>query len=109
MVRIAKVWAAAHGRHYVLPDDVKALARPVWLHRLLLDPEAEFAGTTAETVIARVVEKVAAPRPAPPDPAPVRPRTAVRHPGPCPATPVPEPQPRSLSFVEGTSEDREHA
>jgi len=62
MVRIAKVWAAAHGRHYVLPDDVKALARPVWLHRLLLDPEAEFAGTTAETVIARVVEKVAAPQ-----------------------------------------------
>ncbi|GAB6856295.1 AAA family ATPase [Microbacterium xylanilyticum] len=62
MVRIAKVWAAAHGRHYALPDDVKALARPVWLHRLLLDPEAEFAGTTAETVIARVVEKVAAPQ-----------------------------------------------
>jgi MoxR-like ATPase len=62
MVRIAKVWAAAHGRHYVLPDDVKALARPVWLHRLLLDPEAEFAGTTADTVIARVVDKVAAPQ-----------------------------------------------
>ncbi|OZB80748.1 MoxR family ATPase [Microbacterium sp. 13-71-7] len=62
MVRIAKVWAAAQGRHYVLPDDVKALARPVWLHRLLLDPEAEFAGTTPETVIARVVEKVAAPQ-----------------------------------------------
>ncbi|SFR51034.1 MoxR-like ATPase [Microbacterium azadirachtae] len=62
MVRIAKVWAAAHGRHYVLPDDVKALVRPVWLHRLLLDPEAEFAGTTAETVIARVVDKVAAPQ-----------------------------------------------
>ncbi|VXB42164.1 ATPase [Microbacterium sp. 8M] len=62
MVRIAKVWAAAHGRHYVLPDDVKALARPVWLHRLLLDPEAEFAGTTAETVIARVIEKIAAPQ-----------------------------------------------
>lgn len=62
MVRIAKVWAAAHGRHYVLPDDVKTLARPVWLHRLLLDPEAEFAGTTPETVVARVVEKVAAPQ-----------------------------------------------
>ncbi|MGF2949121.1 AAA family ATPase [Microbacterium alcoholitolerans] len=62
MVRIAKVWAAAHGRHYVLPDDIKALARPVWQHRLLLDPEAEFAGTTADTVIARVLEGVAAPQ-----------------------------------------------
>jgi MoxR-like ATPase len=62
MIRIAKVWAAAHGRHYVLPDDIKALARPVWQHRLMLDAEAEFAGTTADTVIARVLDTVAAPQ-----------------------------------------------
>lgn len=62
MIRIAKVWAAAHGRHYVLPDDIKALARPVWQHRLMLDAEAEFAGTTADSVIARVLENVAAPQ-----------------------------------------------
>ncbi|MDQ4215244.1 MoxR family ATPase [Microbacterium capsulatum] len=62
MVRIAKVRAAAHGRHYVLPDDVKALARPVWMHRLLLDPEAEFAGTTPETVVIRVVDQIPAPQ-----------------------------------------------
>lgn len=62
MVRLAKVWAASRGRHYVLPDDIKALVGPVWQHRLMLDAEAEFAGTTAETVIARVIEKVAAPQ-----------------------------------------------
>ncbi|MFE6736609.1 AAA family ATPase [Microbacterium sp. NPDC057650] len=62
MVRIAKVWAAAHGRHYVLPDDIKVLIRPVWQHRLMLDAEAEFAGTTTETVIARVLDSVAAPQ-----------------------------------------------
>ncbi|GAB2849646.1 AAA family ATPase [Microbacterium insulae] len=62
MIRIAKVWAAAQGRHYVTPDDVKELAAPVWTHRLVLDPEAEFAGTTADTVIARVLEDVAAPQ-----------------------------------------------
>lgn len=62
MIRIAKVWAAAQGRHYVLPDDIKELSRPVWMHRLLLDPEAEFAGTTAESVIARILESVAAPQ-----------------------------------------------
>ncbi|MGA7147923.1 MAG: MoxR family ATPase [Microbacterium sp.] len=61
MIRIAKVWAAAQGRHFVTPDDIKALAAPVWTHRLVLDPEAEFAGTTAETVISRVLEDVAAP------------------------------------------------
>jgi MoxR-like ATPase len=62
MIRIAKVWAAAHGRHYVLPDDVKALIRPAWQHRLLLDAEAEFAGTTADVVISRVLDAVAAPQ-----------------------------------------------
>jgi len=62
MVRIAKVWAAAQGRHYVVPDDVKTLASPVWTHRLVLDPEAEFAGTTAEAVISRVLESIAVPQ-----------------------------------------------
>ncbi|MEZ3161445.1 MoxR family ATPase [Microbacterium sp. BWT-B31] len=62
MIRIAKVWAAAQGRNYVTPDDVKALAGPVWTHRLVLDPEAEFSGTTAETVIGRTLAAVAAPQ-----------------------------------------------
>jgi MoxR-like ATPase len=62
MVRIAKVWAAAQGRHYVVPDDIKALAGPVWTHRIVLDPEAEFSGTTAETVVARALDAVAAPQ-----------------------------------------------
>nr|WP_314845656.1 MoxR family ATPase [uncultured Microbacterium sp.] len=62
MVRIAKVWASSQGRHYVLPDDVKALARPVWQHRLLLDAEAEFSGTSSETVVARVLDRIAAPQ-----------------------------------------------
>ena len=62
MVRIAKVWAAAQGRHYLIPDDIKQLAAPVWTHRLMLDPEAEFSGLTPETVIARVLDQVAAPQ-----------------------------------------------
>lgn len=62
MIRLAKVWAAVHGRHYVVPDDIKALAAAVWTHRLVLDPEAEFSGTTAQTVITRVLDGVAAPQ-----------------------------------------------
>ncbi len=61
MVRVARVWAAAHGRNYVLPDDVKELAQPVWTHRLIMSPEAEFAGATAEGVIGRVLEQTQAP------------------------------------------------
>jgi MoxR-like ATPase len=34
----------------------------VWQHRLLLDAEAEFAGTSSQTVVARVLEAIAAPQ-----------------------------------------------
>ncbi|MCB1300764.1 MAG: AAA family ATPase, partial [Tetrasphaera sp.] len=61
MVRCARVWAAAHGRNYVLADDVKELAAPVWTHRLVMTPEADFAGSTATTVIARALSAVQAP------------------------------------------------
>ncbi|GEN80495.1 AAA family ATPase [Actinotalea fermentans] len=62
LIRTAKVWAAAHGRTFVLPDDIKELAHPVWNHRLVLDPEAEFAGATAAGVLGRVLADVAAPQ-----------------------------------------------
>jgi MoxR-like ATPase len=62
LVRAAKVWAAAQGRNFVLPDDIKQLAAAVWTHRFVLDPEAEFSGITAEQVLARVLTDVAAPQ-----------------------------------------------
>lgn len=55
LTKAAKTWAAAHGRGYVTPDDVKALAEPVLAHRLILDPEAEFDGVTASAVIGQVL------------------------------------------------------
>ncbi|MEO7006104.1 MAG: MoxR family ATPase [Terrimesophilobacter sp.] len=55
LVRTAKTLAAAAGRHYVIPDDVKALAEPVLAHRLVLDPEAEFDGVTASSVVGQVL------------------------------------------------------
>ncbi|QJU55582.1 MoxR family ATPase [Herbiconiux sp. KACC 21604] len=62
LVRAAKVWAATQGRHYVLPDDIRELAGPVWTHRFVLDAEAEFQGATAADVLARVLADVAAPQ-----------------------------------------------
>ena len=55
MVRCARVWAAAQGRNFVLPDDVKALAGPVWVHRVVVDPDAAFSGATAADVITRAL------------------------------------------------------
>ncbi len=61
LVRCARVWAAAAGREYVVPDDVKALAQPVLAHRLVLDPEAEFAGITPAQILDRVLDEVPPP------------------------------------------------
>ena len=61
MVRCARVWAAAQGRNFVLPDDIKALAVPVWAHRVIVDPDAAFSGATAEGVIQRALTSVPAP------------------------------------------------
>lgn len=55
LVRTAKTLAAASGRHYVIPDDVKVLAEPVLAHRLVLDPEAEFDGVTASGIISQLL------------------------------------------------------
>jgi MoxR-like ATPase len=58
----ARALAATQGRTFVIPDDVKALARPVLRHRVVLAPGAEIEGATADAAIARVLEEVEAPR-----------------------------------------------
>lgn len=61
LIRTAKTLAAASGRHYVIPDDIKALAEPVLAHRLVLDPEAEFEGVTASSIIAQIMMETSPP------------------------------------------------
>lgn len=36
LMKSAQVYSALRGRDYVLPDDIKALVKPVWAHRILL-------------------------------------------------------------------------
>jgi MoxR-like ATPase len=55
LIRTAKTLAAANGRHYVIPDDIKALAEPVLAHRLVLDSEAEFEGVTPSSIISQIL------------------------------------------------------
>ncbi len=61
LLRTAKTLAASNGRHYVIPDDVKALGEPVLAHRLVLDPEAEFDGVTPSNVMAQLLLEVPPP------------------------------------------------
>src|SRR5690606_35395249 len=42
LFELARAAAAADGRDYVIPDDVKRLAEPVLAHRIILQPEARW-------------------------------------------------------------------
>ena len=58
----AKAAAAMNARDYVTPDDVKWLAPAVFRHRVILKPEAEIEGLTADAVVGRILAKVEVPR-----------------------------------------------
>jgi MoxR-like ATPase len=57
----AQAHAAADGRTFVTPDDVKALAPFVLAHRLLLRPEAELNGVTAAGLLDSILASVPVP------------------------------------------------
>ena len=50
------------GRGYVLPDDVKAMARSTLRHRVLLRPEAELEGASADGVLDGILASGPVPR-----------------------------------------------
>jgi MoxR-like ATPase len=58
LARAAKTWALAAGRTFVTPDDIRELAVPVLAHRVIVDPESEFAGVTAEDIVVRSIAEV---------------------------------------------------
>lgn len=61
--RVARAQAAAHGRQYVTPDDVKALAPAVIPHRLLVTQEARMMARTPVDVVEEILNSVVVPRP----------------------------------------------
>lgn len=60
MLRACQAYAAIQGREYVLPDDVKALAVPVFAHRLILKVKYNSSTKSAE-LIQRLLNSVPAP------------------------------------------------
>jgi MoxR-like ATPase len=59
--RVARARAAASGRSYVVPDDLKTLAEPVLAHRLLVTPEAQLQGISAGDALTEVLRTVPVP------------------------------------------------
>jgi MoxR-like ATPase len=62
LLATSRAWAWLSGRDYVTPDDVKALARPTFRHRIQLRPEAELDGTTPDGILEAILASVPVPR-----------------------------------------------
>jgi MoxR-like ATPase len=58
LFRSAQALAALNGRDYVIPDDIKTLAPPVWRHRLLVRPESALRGRTAASILDAILADV---------------------------------------------------
>jgi MoxR-like ATPase len=65
LLRAARACAAAAGRVFVTPEDVKEMAPVVLAHRVILQPDAELQGRTGVELIARAVQSVPVPRSVP--------------------------------------------
>ncbi len=61
LMKLARAWAALHGRDYVIPDDVKHFVMPALRHRLILVPEMWMQRDSADTVLQRILDKVPVP------------------------------------------------
>ena len=62
ILRASKANAAIKGRDFVKPEDVIEMASPVMRHRIILTPEKEMEGITADELIQNIVSNVEVPR-----------------------------------------------
>jgi len=62
LLHAAKAWAWLSGRGFVTPDEVKAVAKPCMRHRVMVRPELELEGTSADSVLDGILATVPTPR-----------------------------------------------
>ena len=60
-VLAARAFALLRGRDYVVPEDVKAIARPVLSHRITVRPELWMTDANGRRVVDAVLQQVATP------------------------------------------------
>ena len=61
LYRAAQAYAAIHGRFYVIPDDVKRVARPVLSHRMIATSQTRLHGRVMEQIVEDVLHSVPVP------------------------------------------------
>lgn len=62
IMNASKALAAINGRDFVTPDDIKKVAPSVLRHRIMLTPEREMEGITADKVVQQIIETIEIPR-----------------------------------------------
>ena len=61
LYRASQAYAAIHGRAYIIPDDIKRVARPVLSHRMIATSQTRLHGQIMEQIIEEVLHMVAVP------------------------------------------------
>ncbi len=61
LLKLTRAWAAMNNRNYVLPDDVKLFARPVLIHRLILEPDLWTERRAADEIISELLRQTPVP------------------------------------------------
>ncbi|HEU0002803.1 MAG TPA: MoxR family ATPase [Ktedonobacteraceae bacterium] len=61
LYRASQAYAAVHGRAYIIPDDIKRVARPVLSHRMIATSQTRLHGQIMEQIIEEVLHSVAVP------------------------------------------------
>lgn len=61
LMRAAQGLAALRGRSYILPDDVKALVRPVLAHRIIVNEEGKLSGESPEHILEEIISRIPVP------------------------------------------------
>ncbi len=62
ILRASKAVAAIKGRDFVTPEDIVEMATPVLRHRIILTPEKEMEGVTADELIESILKAIEVPR-----------------------------------------------
>jgi MoxR-like ATPase len=61
LLKICRAWAAIHGRDYIIPDDVKILAKPVLSHRIILEPSLWGSKNAESAILDEILHSVPVP------------------------------------------------
>jgi MoxR-like ATPase len=61
LMKTAQALSIFEGRDFVLPETIQELAADVIAHRLVLSPDAKYAGVTGRSIVAELLETIPVP------------------------------------------------